>query len=103
MQLPLGYGAIIKGRSGFDSKGMEDVHGRRHIDACIRSGLVDSGYRGEVGAIVYNYGFDEFVIPAGTRIAQMIILKCEDIDFVEVDSLDESDRDGGFGSTGAKV
>lgn len=100
--LPIGYGAVIRSRSGFAAKGMEDIDGYRR-NANVLQGLIDSGYRGNVGVIVNSENMDEFIVPAGTRIAQMTIQKFEDIDFVEVESLDQSDRnDGGFGSTGAK-
>ena len=102
MQLPLGYGGYIKGRSGMDAKGIPDIYDIRHESAKVISGLVDAGYRDCVGVIVYNDGPREFKVKAGLRIAQMMILKCYTPDFVEVDSLDESDRSGGFGSTGTR-
>jgi dUTP pyrophosphatase len=66
-------------------------------------GTVDADYRGEVGVILVNLSAEEFVIEDGERIAQMVITKHEQADWVEVDTLDETERgDRGFGSTGVK-
>ena len=65
--------------------------------------VIDSDYRGEVIVALHNDSDIEQVIPAGTRIAQLIIQKFEPIQFQEVEELDETSRgDGGFGSTGVK-
>lgn len=58
-------------------------------------------YRDGVGVIVHNHGCT-FLVKAGARIAQMTFNKVESPVFEEVDELSESNRDGGFGSTGTK-
>jgi dUTP pyrophosphatase len=64
-------------------------------------GTIDSGYRGEVGVILYNASDWDFVIERGDRIAQLVIQKVERADFLEVESLPGSGRGAdGFGSTG---
>lgn len=100
IQLPLGYGADIRARSGFTAKGFEAIDGVR-MDADVKIGLLDSDYRNIVGVLVKSS--EEFTIAKGTRIAQMSIQKHEVVSFVEVDKLDETERgEGGFGSTGTK-
>jgi len=90
LQLPDGYEAVVRGRSGLAKKG---------IDVSI--GTVDSNYRGEVMANVINNTDDFFEVNFGDRICQLAIRKTEVIDFVTVDKLDESERgENGFGSSG---
>ncbi len=84
------YGRIAP-RSGLAFK-----HG---ID--ILAGVIDSGYRGEVCALLINLSNKDFNYNKGDRIAQMIIEKCQDIEWLLVEKLSESKRgDGGFGSSG---
>lgn len=60
-------------------------------------------YRGSIGVILVNLSSEPFIIKDGERICQMVIAKHEKGEWVEVDSLDLSDRgDGGFGHTGTK-
>lgn len=106
MQLPNGYCAEIHPRSGYASKGMEghpcrminypeEVH---RFDADVVYGLIDAGYRGQVGVIVHSH--DRFVLRAGTRIAQIVIHKVESTAIEEVDEINETTRgENGFGST----
>ena len=91
--LPLGYEAQIRPRSGLALKHMVSV-----LNA---PGTVDSDYRNEVGVILANFGPEPFIVQRGMRIAQMVICRSHQAELVEVDSLDETERDmGGFGSTG---
>lgn len=100
IELPHGYYAEIRPRSGFSAKGFEDVTGCRR-DADVLHGICDEDYRGNIGVIVRSE--DYFIVGKGTRVAQMLIgtyLPCE---LAEVSELSETDRDsGGFGSTGTK-
>lgn len=99
MAIPKGYAAEIQPRSGFSSKGMMDDSDER-MEADVMYGLIDSDYRGAVGVIVHSKERFSFGVPKGLRIAQMLIRKVEEPVFVEVESLDETERgDGGFGST----
>ena len=99
MEIPQGYAAEIQPRSGFASKGIPDKDYER-MDADVLYGLIDSDYRGVVGVIINSNEKYNFPVPAGLRIAQMIIRKVEDAEFSEVESLSETERGkGGFGST----
>lgn len=63
--------------------------------------IIDSGYRGEFFAIVFNIGYEPQTIKAGERVCQLVFHEKVLIDPVEVDELSKSDRgEGGFGSTG---
>lgn len=95
MALPVGYEAQIRPRSGLALK-----HG---ITVLNTPGTVDTDYRGEVMVLLVNLSQEDFIINDGERIAQMVIAKHEQADFVEVTELDETDRgDGGYGHTGVK-
>lgn len=111
LEIPKGYAATIEPRSGFSAKGMEGFHtlklghkddnGSSRFDCDVLHGLIDSDYRGIVGVIVNNHGC-KFQLHCGTRIAQMVIRKVEDITFAEIGSLTETTRgEGGFGHTKA--
>ena len=66
-------------------------------------GTIDADYRGEVKVLLVNLSNAEFVINDGERIAQMVVAKYETVEWLQVDSLEESQRgEGGFGSTGRK-
>ena len=100
MEIEPGYEAKIEPRSGFSSKGILDLGGIRR-DADVLVGKIDPDYRGEVGVMIKSNETAEFVLPAGTRIAQLTIYKVETPDFEFVDELSETVRgEGGFGSTG---
>ena len=93
MQLPEGYEAQIRGRSGLALKrGVRVFHG---------VGTIDADYRGEIGVILENAGNEPFVVEDGDRIAQMVIAKHERARLSIVEQLDDSGRgEGGFGHTG---
>ena len=111
MELPHGKAAIVQPRSGFASKGVEVLcshDGMKaepyRLDADVEIGLVDEDYRGRVGVIlkVNRRSRATFVIPAGTRIAQMRIVDVPETELAAVDELDMSNNRGGsFGHTGA--
>ena len=93
MELPSGYEAQIRPRSGLAAK--------HHITVTNSPGTVDANYRGEIKAILYNLGKEPFVIQRGDRIAQMVICKLLEINLIEATELYETDRgSGGFGSSG---
>lgn len=93
MELPAGYEAQIRPRSGLAAK--------HHITVTNSPGTVDANYRGEIKAILYNLGREPFVIQRGDRIAQMVICKLLEINLIEATELSETDRgSGGFGSSG---
>ena len=66
-------------------------------------GTIDADYRGEVGVLLVNLSQTPFTINDGERIAQMVIARHEQAEFLPVELLDESERgEGGFGHTGVK-
>jgi len=92
-EIPQGYEIQIRPRSGLAYK-----HG---ISVLNSPGTIDSDYRGEIKVLLINYSDEEFEIKLGDRIAQAIIQKVIQAQFIEVDSLNNTERgDGGFGSTG---
>ena len=93
MQLPSGYEAQIRPRSGLALK-----HG---VTLANAPGTIDSDYRGEVAVILINLSQQDFTITPGMRIAQMVIAPVTHCRFEDTLQLDMSDRGaGGFGSTG---
>ena len=93
--LPEGYEAQIRPRSGLALK-----HG---ITVLNSPGTVDADYRGEVMVLLINLSDKDFVVNDGERIAQMVIAKHEQGDFIDVEVLDETERgEGGYGHTGVK-
>ncbi len=94
-ELPEGFFAGIFARSGLATK-----QGLRPAN-CV--GVVDCDYRGEVIVAIHNDSNRNAVIAPGDRIAQMILLPYQSMEFTEVNDLSETDRgDGGFGSSGNK-
>lgn len=93
--LPEGYEAQVRPRSGLALK-----HG---ITVINTPGTIDADYRGEVGVCLINLSQEDFVVNDGERIAQMVIAKHEQGDFVVVEELDKTERGaGGYGHTGVK-
>ena len=93
--LPEGYEAQVRPRSGLALK--------RGITVLNAPGTIDADYRGEVGVLLVNLSQEPFVVNDGERIAQMVIARHEQGEFVEVDALDETERGaGGYGHTGVK-
>jgi len=92
--IPKGYAGFVQPRSGLAIK-----HG---ISVVNSPGLIDSGYRGEISAILINFDrSNDFRIKKGDKICQLVIKKVEEVNLIEVNRLDESERgEGGFGSTG---
>ncbi len=93
--LPNGYAAFVHPRSGLAIKD--------GISMVNTPGTVDAGYRGELQVILINHDLTQAVsFKKGDRIAQLVIQKVENAQFVEVSELPGSQRAaGGFGSTGA--
>ena len=95
MEIPVGYEAQIRPRSGLAFK--------KGITVLNSPGTIDADYRGEIGVILVNLSSEEFIIEDGERVAQMVITKHEQANWEEVEILEETDRGtGGFGSTGIK-
>ena len=95
MEIPVGYEAQVRPRSGLAAK--------HAITIPNSPGTIDAGYRGEVKVIMLNAGKEVFKIVKGDRVAQMLINKLPEIEIIEVEELSDSLRGtGGFGSTGKK-
>ena len=95
IELPLGYEAQVRPRSGLALK--------KGITVLNSPGTIDADYRGEVGVVLGNLSREEFVVEDGERIAQMIVSKHEKVEWEEADFLNDSVRGSeGFGSTGIK-
>ena len=93
--LPEGFEAQVRPRSGLALK-----HG---ITVLNTPGTIDADYRGEVMVLLINFSQEDFKIADGERIAQMVIARHEQAEFVLVDELDTTERgEGGYGHTGVK-
>ena len=93
LELPEGYEAQIRPRSGLAAK--------QGISVLNSPGTIDADYRGEIGVILVNLSNDPVVINHGERIAQMVISRHEQAEWIEVEELNQTVRgSGGFGSTG---
>ena len=93
IELPSGYEAQIRPRSGLAFK-----HGIGMVNA---PGTIDADYRGEIGVLLINHGKVDFIIQNGERIAQMVIAKYEQVNWIQTEELNSTERgSGGFGHTG---
>lgn len=93
IELPIGYEAQVRPRSGLAAK--------KGITVLNAPGTIDADYRGEIGVILVNLSNEVFTLEDGERIAQLVIAKHERIEWIEAEVLSETDRGaGGFGSTG---
>lgn len=93
--LPEGYEAQVRPRSGLALK-----HGLTVLNS---PGTIDADYRGEIGVVLINLSNEDFVVNDGERIAQMVIARHEQGEFVVVEELDQTERgEGGYGHTGVK-
>ena len=95
LEIPAGYAGFVFARSGLASK--------RGLAPANKVGVIDSDYRGELMVALHNHSGIPQSVENGERIAQMVILPYLAVDFIESDTLDDTERGaGGFGSTGAK-
>ena len=95
LEIPAGYEAQVRPRSGLAAK--------KGVTVLNSPGTIDADYRGEVRVILVNLSSDSFTIVPGERIAQMVFARHEQVEWEEVETLEESERGvGGFGSTGVK-
>ena len=88
--IPQGHYGHIKDRSGLAFK--NGLH--------VLAGVIDENYREEIGVVLVNLGKNEYKITKNERIAQMIIKKYERVNIENVEDLDKTNRDAGFGSSG---
>ena len=93
MALPSGYEAQVRPRSGLAIK--------KGITVLNSPGTIDADYRGEVCVILVNLSDEPFTVTDGERIAQMVIARHEQVEWNQVEILDETERGaGGFGHSG---
>lgn len=93
VELPSGFEAQVRPRSGLAWK-----HGVGMLNA---PGTIDSDYRGEICVILVNHGAGPFTVKRGDRIAQLVAAPVTQVDWVEADELEPTERGGGgFGHTG---
>ena len=90
IQLPEGYEAQVRGRSGLN----------KNYGIVCPVGTIDADYRGEIGVTLYNLSREPYEIYPGARIAQLVISPGIRAKWEEVESLNTTGRTGGFGSTG---
>jgi dUTP pyrophosphatase len=95
IELPVGYEAQVRPRSGLAAK--------NGITVLNSPGTIDADYRGEVGVILVNLSNEPFTVNHGERVAQLVIAKHEQAAWEAVEVLSDTHRGaGGFGSTGTK-
>jgi dUTP pyrophosphatase len=95
IELPVGYEAQVRPRSGLAAK--------NGITVLNSPGTIDADYRGEVGVILVNLSNEPFTVHHGERVAQLVIAKHEQAAWETVEVLSDTHRGtGGFGSTGTK-
>ena len=95
IELPVGYEAQIRPRSGLAAK--------NGLTVLNSPGTIDADYRGEIKVILVNVSKEDFTINDGERIAQMVVAKHEQAEWLQVEELANTERGaGGFGHTGTK-
>ncbi len=92
MEIPIGFEVLVRPRSGLSLK--------TGIRVANAPGTIDSDFRDEIMVILYNQGPLPFEISVGDRIAQGVVCPVIQADFIEVNGLSNTERKGGFGSTG---
>lgn len=93
MAIPTGFECQVRSRSGLAAK--------NGVFALNAPGTIDSDYRGEVKVILANISGDPFTIERGSRIAQLVVARHEQVEWRAVEAVDATERgSGGFGSTG---
>lgn len=93
ISLPVGFEAQVRPRSGLAIK--------KGITVLNTPGTIDADYRGEIGVILINLSQEDFTVNDGERIAQMVIARHEQAEWIQVETLDETERGaGGFGHSG---
>lgn len=95
LEMPIGWQADVYSRSGLAIK--------KQIFVLNAPGLIDSGYRNNIGVIIQNLGKEPFVVNIGDRIAQIVFKQCPEVLVTEAKELSDSERGkSGLGSTGVK-
>ncbi len=91
--IPEGYELQMRPRSGLALK--------KGISLVNTPGTIDCDYRGEIGVIIINLSDEPFTVNPGDRICQMVLNRVPQVEWMPVDTLDDTDRGaGGFGHSG---
>lgn len=89
--IPDGFVGVLRDRSGLAVR-----HG-----VTVLAGVIDADYRGEVIVVIQNHGTEDHLVLPGDRVAQLLVLPVPELQVLEVDALEETERgEGGFGSSG---
>ena len=93
VEIPEGHVGLVCSRSGLALK---------HSIAVLNApGVIDSGYRGKIGAILHNFGMKKYEVHKGDRIAQLLIIPLSEVNLIQREIETTTDRgEGGFGSSG---
>lgn len=95
VEIPEGFEIQVRPRSGYALK--------KGLTVVNAPGTIDSDYRGELMVLLINLSDDAVTVEPGDRIAQLVLQKVQRIEWVDADTLSETQRaTGGFGSTGLK-
>jgi dUTP pyrophosphatase len=94
LEIPEGYEAQVRPRSGLALK--------KGLTVLNTPGTIDSDYRCEVGVVIVNLSNYIQTIEPETRVAQIVFARYQKVDFIRAENLDDSERTGGFGSTGER-
>lgn len=90
VELPAGTVGMLKSKSGLNVR-----HG------IVSEGVIDQGYTGAIQVKLYNHSDEDYMVDAGDKISQLVVMECRFPDIEIVEELEDTDRgDAGFGSTG---
>jgi len=99
--VPTGLVAIIPPMHEIQVRPRSGLALKHGVTVLNTPGTIDSGYRGEIGVILANFGDKDFSVSKGDKIAQLVFAPVVQPEIEETDTIDETDRGaGGFGSTG---
>lgn len=99
--VPTGLVAIIPPMHEIQVRPRSGLALKHGVTVLNTPGTIDSGYRGEIGVILANFGDSDFSVAKGDKVAQLVFSPVMQPEVVETDTIDETDRGaGGFGSTG---
>ena len=99
--VPTGLVAIIPPMHEIQVRPRSGLALKHGVTVLNTPGTIDSGYRGEIGVILANFGASDFSVATGDKVAQLVFGPVVQPEVVETDTIDETDRGaGGFGSTG---
>ena len=95
VQLPEGHVGLVVVRSSLGARGVTMANG---------AGVIDQGYRGEIGLLLLNISFEPVVLPPYSKVAQLLVMPVARVEPTVVTVLDDSERGaGGFGSSDKKA